>query len=99
MISAARPLFHRKRKSLRDLVMSRKCPDSCTAAKQRRHSIKPSNQTGTGALAYPEIIEYRRGENWPHSALMFAAFMIGHHFSISAFRYAASASGVCCSGG
>jgi hypothetical protein len=31
------------------------------------------------------IMEYRRGENRPHSALMFAAFMIGHHFSISAF--------------
>jgi hypothetical protein len=34
-----------------------------------------------------------------HSALMFAALMIGHHFSISAFCWAASASGVCCSRG
>jgi hypothetical protein len=24
-------------------------------------------------------------KNWPHSALTFAAFMIGHHFPISAF--------------
>jgi hypothetical protein len=32
-----------------------------------------------------------------HSALMFAALMIGHHFSISAFCWAASASRVCCS--
>src|SRR5262249_23432075 len=30
---------------------------------------------------------------------MFAALRIGHHFSISAFRCAASASGVCCSRG
>ena len=30
---------------------------------------------------------------------MFAALMIGHHFSISAFCSAPSASGVCCSGG
>ena len=34
-----------------------------------------------------------------HSALMLAALTIGHHFSISAFCWAASASGVCCSRG
>jgi hypothetical protein len=34
-----------------------------------------------------------------HSALMFAVLMIGHHFSISAFWSAASASGVCFSRG
>src|SRR5262249_13842024 len=34
-----------------------------------------------------------------YSALMFAALMIGHHFSISAFCCAASASGVCLSRG
>ena len=34
-----------------------------------------------------------------YSALMLAALMIGHHFSISAFWNAASASGVCCSRG
>ena len=34
-----------------------------------------------------------------HSALMPAALMIGHHFSISALWKAASASGVCCSRG
>ena len=34
-----------------------------------------------------------------YSALMPAALMIGHHFSISAFWKACSASGVCCSGG
>jgi K+-sensing histidine kinase KdpD len=34
-----------------------------------------------------------------YSALMFAALMIGHHFSISAFWRARSASGVCCSRG
>src|SRR5207244_4475618 len=32
-----------------------------------------------------------------HSALMLAALMIGHHFSISALWKVASASGVCCS--
>src|SRR5262249_19644510 len=35
----------------------------------------------------------------PSFSLMFAALMIGHHFSISAVWYAASASGVCCSRG
>jgi hypothetical protein len=30
-----------------------------------------------------------------HSGLMFAALMIGHHFSISAFCSAPSAAGVC----
>jgi hypothetical protein len=39
------------------------------------------------------------GDATLHSALMFAALMIGHHFSISAFCWAASASGVCCSRG
>ena len=34
-----------------------------------------------------------------YSTLMFAALMIGPHFSISAFWNAPSASGVCCSGG
>ena len=34
-----------------------------------------------------------------HCALMFAAFMIGHHFSISAFCNAPSTSGVCSSSG
>src|SRR5262249_56199468 len=35
----------------------------------------------------------------PHSGLIPAPLMIGHHFSISAFWCARSASGVCCSGG
>src|SRR4051794_39476496 len=34
-----------------------------------------------------------------HSILMPAALMIGHHFSVSAWCQAASASGVCCSRG
>ena len=45
---------------------------------------------------------YRTGRNRQpktHSALMFAALMIGHHFSISAFCCTASASGVCLSRG
>jgi hypothetical protein len=35
------------------------------------------------------------GDAGTHSDLMFAALMIGHHFSISAFWKPASASGVC----
>ena len=40
-----------------------------------------------------------RSDRQDHSPLMFAALTIGHHFSISTFWKAASASGVCCSGG
>src|SRR5262249_1156563 len=39
------------------------------------------------------------GLTGPHWPLTFAALMIGHHFSISAFWRVASASGVCCSRG
>ena len=51
------------------------------------------------------LIEFRLGSttfflhmtfnNAAHSALMFAALMIGHHFSISALWYAPRASAVC----
>src|SRR5580704_189114 len=43
--------------------------------------------------------EYWRGDDQPYSVLMFAALMIGHHFSISALCKARSASGVCWSRG
>src|SRR5262249_7367049 len=39
------------------------------------------------------------GDATLYSALMFAALMIGHHFSLSALCCAASASGVCLSRG
>src|SRR5262249_13643809 len=48
---------------------------------------------GEVSLALPRTVDCEDG----YSALMPAALMIGHHFSISALCRAPSASGVCCS--
>src|SRR5262245_29496936 len=47
------------------------------------------------SLCFPEMLNASR----IYSPLIFAALMIGHHLSISAFWRARSASGVCCSRG
>src|SRR5262245_36064843 len=53
-------------------------------------------------VASPNAREFAERQLWNirgHSALMPAALMIGHHFSISTFCNVASACGVCWSGG
>jgi hypothetical protein len=71
-MSAFAPLVGAKRTSIFHAQ-----PNAGSSA--RDHATLPDQ------FAEGEIMEYRRGANWSHSALMFAAFMIGHHFSISAF--------------
>ncbi len=50
-------------------------------------------------FSVPTPMSWSPERSLPYSALMSAALMIGHHFSISALWKACSASGVSCSGG
>jgi Transposase len=59
--------------------------------------VKRGKNDAADAAAICEAVT--RPSSQAYSALMFAALMIGHHFSISAFWRARSASGVCCSRG
>src|SRR5262249_13771387 len=64
-------------------------PDQTLGVLGLEHSISPRVASQAALTTAPQ----------PHSALMLAALMIGHHFSISALWKVASASGVCCSRG
>jgi hypothetical protein len=63
-----------------------------SSAKSMRHSRTPAIRPVPGCKQQSHNLVI-------HSALIPAAFMIGHHFSASAFCRTASASGVCCSRG
>ena len=57
---------------------------------------------GSGHATAKEVVRVWTAGISPHadhSLLIFAALMIGHHFSISALWKVPSASGVCCSRG
>ena len=68
-----------------------------THAPQQSHAHELAQSITSSAQHRQEFMQYRR--RVAYSALILAALMIGHHFSISAFCKAASASGVCCSRG
>jgi hypothetical protein len=59
--------------------------------------ISPKLTRGTALCFLKDFIYRDRAAlaRFPHSPLIFAALMIGHHFSISAFCKEPSASGVC----
>jgi hypothetical protein len=60
--------------------------------RQNFYPCSPRRREGPAQYLFNSL-----GDATLYSALMFAALMIGHHFSISAFWRARSASGVCCS--
>ena len=62
-------------------------------------SAQPRGNAGPGRRWFLRLMGGSFIETLPHSALMFAALMIGHHFSISDFCSAASTAGVCWSRG